>query len=69
MRGRQSSERGREEEERRVRGEEKKGGRVVTAMTTGMMDFMMASGRITAMAAIPVPDLAVPYAAPIAGGD
>ena len=35
-------------------------------MTTGMIDFMMASGLITAMAAIPVPDLAVPYAAPIA---
>ena len=30
------------------------------------MLFMMASGRITAIAAIPVPDLAVPYAAPIA---
>ena len=34
---------------------------------TGMMLFMMASGRITAIAAIPVPDFAVPYAAPIAG--
>jgi hypothetical protein len=39
---------------------------MMPAITTGMMDFMMASGRITAIAAIPVPDLAVPYAAPIA---
>ena len=39
----------------------------IPAMTTGMMDFIMASGLITAMAAIPVPDFAVPYAAPIAG--
>ena len=31
------------------------------------MLFMIASGLITAIAAIPVPDLAVPYAAPIAG--
>jgi hypothetical protein len=36
----------------------------IPAMTTGMMDFMISSGRITDMAAIPVPDLAVPYAAP-----
>ena len=35
-------------------------------MTTGMMDFIIASGLITAIAAIPVPDFAVPYAAPIA---
>ena len=35
-------------------------------MTTGIMDFMIASGRMTAMAAIPVPDFAVPYAAPMA---
>lgn len=33
-------------------------------MTTGMIDFMINSGRITDIAAIPVPDLAVPYAAP-----
>jgi hypothetical protein len=39
---------------------------MIPAMTTGMMDFMISSGRITAMAAIPVPDLAVPYAAPSA---
>ena len=38
----------------------------VPAMTTGMMDFIIASGLITAIAAIPVPDFAVPYAAPIA---
>ena len=37
---------------------------MIPAMTTGMMDFMMSSGRITDIAAIPVPDLAVPYAAP-----
>jgi hypothetical protein len=36
----------------------------IPAMTTGMMDFMISSGLITDMAAIPVPDLAVPYAAP-----
>ena len=35
-------------------------------MTTGMMDFMIASGLMTAIAAMPVPDFAVPYAAPIA---
>jgi hypothetical protein len=29
-----------------------------------MIDFIISSGRITDMAAIPVPDLAVPYAAP-----
>ena len=28
------------------------------------MDFMISSGLMTDMAAIPVPDLAVPYAAP-----
>lgn len=33
-------------------------------MTTGMTDFMISSGLITDIAAIPVPDLAVPYAAP-----
>lgn len=33
-------------------------------MTTGMIDFMINSGRMTDMAAIPVPDFAVPYAAP-----
>lgn len=39
---------------------------IIPAMTTGMMDFMISSGLITDMAAIPVPDLAVPYAAPSA---
>ena len=34
-------------------------------MTTGTMDFMTSSGLITPMAAMPTPDLAVPYAAPI----
>lgn len=29
-----------------------------------MMDFIINSGRITDIAAIPVPDFAVPYAAP-----
>eukprot|EP00490_Sorites_sp_Unknown_P016068 CAMPEP_0114650730 /NCGR_PEP_ID=MMETSP0191-20121206/7861_1 /TAXON_ID=126664 /ORGANISM="Sorites sp." /LENGTH=60 /DNA_ID=CAMNT_0001864687 /DNA_START=427 /DNA_END=609 /DNA_ORIENTATION=+ len=33
-------------------------------MTTGMIDFMIISGRITPMEAMPTPDLAVPYAAP-----
>lgn len=37
---------------------------MIPAMTTGMMHFMMSSGRITDMAAMPTPDLAVPYAAP-----
>ncbi len=37
---------------------------MIPAMTTGMMDFMISSGRITDMAAMPVPLLAVPYAAP-----
>lgn len=37
---------------------------IIPAMTTGMMDFIMSSGLITDMAAIPVPDFAVPYAAP-----
>lgn len=41
---------------------------MIPAMTTGMMDFMMSSGRITDMAAMPVPLLAVPYAAPSARG-
>nr|CAD7606408.1 unnamed protein product [Timema genevievae] len=39
---------------------------MIPAMTTGMMDFMISSGLMTDMAAIPVPDLAVPYAAPSA---
>lgn len=33
-------------------------------MTTGTTDFMISSGLITPIAAIPTPDLAVPYAAP-----
>lgn len=37
---------------------------MIPAMTTGMTDFMMNSGFMTAMADIPQPDLAVPYAAP-----
>lgn len=37
---------------------------MIPAMTTGMMDFMMSSGRITDIAAMPVPLFAVPYAAP-----
>lgn len=37
---------------------------MIPAMTTGMMDFMISSGLIMDMAAIPVPDFAVPYAAP-----
>jgi len=39
---------------------------IIPAMTTGMIDFIISSGRITAIAAIPVPDFAVPYAAPSA---
>lgn len=37
---------------------------MIPAMTTGMTDFMMRSGLMTLMAAIPTPLLAVPYAAP-----
>lgn len=37
---------------------------MIPAMTTGMMDFMISSGLMTDMAAIPVPLFAVPYAAP-----
>ena len=33
-------------------------------MTTGMIDFIIKSGFMTAMAEIPTPDFAVPYAAP-----
>jgi hypothetical protein len=33
-------------------------------MTTGIMDFIINSGLTTAIAAIPIPDFAVPYAAP-----
>lgn len=33
-------------------------------MTTGTMDFITSSGRMTPMEAMPTPDLAVPYAAP-----
>lgn len=39
---------------------------IIPAMTTGMIDFMISSGLITLIAAIPVPLLAVPYAAPSA---
>lgn len=37
---------------------------MIPAITTGITDFMINSGRMTAIAEIPVPDLAVPYAAP-----
>lgn len=40
---------------------------IIPAITTGIIDFIISSGLITDMAAIPVPDLAVPYAAPRAG--
>ena len=33
-------------------------------MTTGMMDFIISSGRSTPMDMMPTPDFAVPYAAP-----
>lgn len=33
---------------------------MIPAMTTGMMHFIMRSGRRTPMAAIPTPDLEVP---------
>ena len=39
---------------------------MIPAMTTGITDFMMNSGFMTAMAEIPQPDLAVPQAAPSA---
>lgn len=39
---------------------------IIPAITTGIIDFIISSGRITDMAAIPVPDFAVPYAAPSA---
>lgn len=34
------------------------------AMTTGTMDFMTSSGRMTPIDAMPTPAFAVPYAAP-----
>lgn len=37
---------------------------MIPAMTTGMMHFIMRSGRRTPIAEIPTPDLAVPYDAP-----
>lgn len=37
---------------------------MIPAMTTGMIHFMISSGRMTDMAAMPTPDFAVPYAAP-----
>jgi hypothetical protein len=37
---------------------------MIPAMTTGITDFMIKSGLITLIAAMPVPLLAVPYAAP-----
>ena len=42
---------------------------MIPAMTTGMTDFIISSGLITDIAAIPVPDLAVPQAAPRAERD
>ena len=38
--------------------------RILPAITTGIIDFIIRSGFITAIAAMPTPDLAVPYAAP-----
>lgn len=35
------------------------------AMTTGTIDFITSSGLITPMEAMPTPDFAVPYAAPM----
>lgn len=40
---------------------------MIPAMTTGMMHFIMRSGRRTPIAAMPTPDLAVPYDAPRPG--
>ena len=37
---------------------------MIPAITTGTTDFMIISGFMIAIAEIPVPDLAVPYAAP-----
>lgn len=37
---------------------------MIPAITTGIIDFIINSGRITDMAAMPTPDFAVPYAAP-----
>ena len=37
---------------------------MIPAITTGMIDFIINSGLITLIAAIPVPLFAVPYAAP-----
>jgi len=34
---------------------------IIPAMTTGITHFIIRSGRRTAMAEIPTPDLAVPY--------
>ena len=39
---------------------------MIPDMTTGMRDFMMRSGLNVPRPAIPIPDLEVPYAAPIA---
>lgn len=39
------------------------------AITTGTMDFITSSGRMTPMLAIPTPLLAVPYAAPMPVGE
>ena len=57
-----------EEGARRTQEDEEKEARLtamIPAMTTGMMHFIMRSGRRTPMAAIPTPDLDVPYEAPI----
>ena len=48
----------------RSSGDDELKGESTKVLTTGMMDFMINSGLMTDMAAIPVPDLAVPYAAP-----
>jgi len=39
---------------------------MMPAITIGMMDFMIMSGFVTEIPAIPVPAFAVPYAAPSA---
>lgn len=39
---------------------------IIPAITTGIIDFIINSGLMTLIAAIPVPDFAVPYAAPSA---
>lgn len=42
---------------------------MIPDMTTGMRHFMIRSGRKVPTPAMPMPDLAVPYAAPAPGGN